>query len=140
MTTFATTRQIPADPAGVFAAISNPARLAKWWGPAGFTNTFETCDFTPGGAWRFTMHGPDGANYANESVFSEIEPHQRVVIDHLSQPRFTLVMELEPSADGTLVSWAQTFADPAVAAAVRHIVEPANEQNLTRLAEEVASA
>jgi uncharacterized protein YndB with AHSA1/START domain len=139
MTTFATQRHIPADPAAVFAAISDPPRLAKWWGPDGFTNTFETCDFTPGGAWRFTMHGPDGASYRNESVFAEIESGRRVVIDHVSPPRFTLLVELSASEGGTLVRWVQTFEDAAVAAAVRHIVEPANEQNLTRLAAEVAS-
>jgi uncharacterized protein YndB with AHSA1/START domain len=139
MTTFATQRHIPADPAEVFAAIADPRRLARWWGPEGFTNTFEVCDFTPGGAWRFTMHGPDGANYPNESVFAEIEPGRRVVIDHIAPPRFRLVVELSPAEGGTLVSWAQTFEDPAVAAAVRPIVEPANEQNLTRLAEEVAA-
>jgi hypothetical protein len=48
-------------------------------------------------------------------------------------------VELSPADGGTLVSWMQTFEDPAVAAAVRPIVEPANEQNLTRLAEEVAA-
>jgi hypothetical protein len=31
------------------------------------------------------------------------------------------------------------FDNPEVAAAVRHIVEPANEQNLARLAAEVAT-
>ncbi len=138
MTTFATQRHIPADPAAVFAAISDPNRLARWWGPAGFTNTFETCDFTPGGAWRFTMHGPNGADYANDSVFAEIEAEKRVVVDHISPPRFRLVVELERSEDGTLVSWTQTFEDPDVAAAVRHIVEPSNEQNLDRLTAEVA--
>ncbi|MDQ3282605.1 MAG: SRPBCC domain-containing protein [Acidobacteriota bacterium] len=139
MTTFETQRQIPATPAAVFAAISDAQRLAKWWGPDGFTNTFETCDFTPGGMWRFTMHGPDGANYANESVFAEIEPDKRVVVDHTSPPHFRLLIELTESEGGTLVHWVQTFEDAGVAAAVRHIVEPANEQNLTRLTHEVAS-
>jgi uncharacterized protein YndB with AHSA1/START domain len=139
MTTFETARHISADPHQVFAAFADPARLAKWWGPAGFTNTFDVCEFTPGGAWRFTMHGPKNANFKNESVFEEIEADRRVVIKHLSPPHYRLVVELTPADGGTLVSWVQTFADERVAATVRHIVEPANEENLTRLAEEVAA-
>jgi uncharacterized protein YndB with AHSA1/START domain len=49
MTTFTTTREIPASPAAVFAAFQDPARLARWWGPNGFTTTFETFEFRPGG-------------------------------------------------------------------------------------------
>ena len=86
------------------------------------------------------MHGPDGSDYANESVFAEIEPERRVVIDHVCQPFFRLTMELLPTAAGTQVVWTQVFADAAVAEAVRHIVEPANEQNLDRLAAEVAGS
>ena len=140
MNTFQTSREIPATPAAVFSAIADPQRLARWWGPDGFRNSFEVCDFRPGGAWKFIMHGPDGANYPNESVFFAIEPDYKVVIDHACQPFFQLTVELQPSAAGTQVHWTQVFADAAVAAAVAHIVEPANEQNLSRLAAEVAVA
>ena len=44
----------------------------QWWGPNGFTNTFHEFDLRPGGAWRFIMHGPDGTDYPNESVFVEV--------------------------------------------------------------------
>ena len=140
MNTFQTSREIPATPAAVFSAFADPQRLARWWGPDGFRNSFEVCDFRPGGAWKFIMHGPDGANYPNESVFFAIEPDYKVVIDHACQPFFQLTVELQPSAAGTRVHWTQVFADAAVAAAVAHIVEPANEQNLSRLAAEVAVA
>jgi uncharacterized protein YndB with AHSA1/START domain len=51
MTTFDTAREIPATVEQVFAAISDPERLAQWWGPAGFTNTFKVCEFKNGGRW-----------------------------------------------------------------------------------------
>ena len=51
MAPFNTSRDIPAPAAQVFAAMANPERLARWWGPAGFTNTFHVCEFTPGGRW-----------------------------------------------------------------------------------------
>ena len=136
--TFRTSREISADAATVFAAFTDSARLAAWWGPAGFSNTFEVCEFRPGGRWKYLMHGPAGKEYPNESVFREIEPGRKVVIHHVSQPRYLLTIGLEPTASGgTLVRWEQTFEDPRVASGVEHIVVPANEQNLDRLSAEV---
>lgn len=137
MTTFSTTRLLAAEPASVFAAIQAPERLARWWGPNGFTNQFEVFDFQPGGKWIFRMIGPDGTAYANESIFTDIEPNRRVVIRHVCEPHFQLTITLEPAGQGTLVKWDQVFVDEAVAQAVRHIVEPANEQNLDRLSTEL---
>lgn len=137
MTTFSTSREIPAPVAQVFAAISTPERLARWWGPAGFTNTFKLCEFKNGGRWSFVMHGPDGTDYANESVFAEIEAPHKVVVQHESEPRFRLSISLATSATGTLLSWSQAFENAEVAARVEHIVVPANEQNLDRLTAEV---
>jgi len=137
MTTFSTTREIPATPEQVFAAISTPERLARWWGPAGFSNTFKLCEFKPGGRWVFTLHGPNGANFPNESVFAEIDAPRKVVIQHDSGPKFRLTLDLSASATGTLVSWAQAFESADVAARIEHIVVPANEQNLDRLTAEV---
>jgi hypothetical protein len=48
MTTFKTSRKIPATVEQVFAAFQ-PKHLARWWGPAGFTNTFSICEFKNGG-------------------------------------------------------------------------------------------
>jgi uncharacterized protein YndB with AHSA1/START domain len=140
MTTFQTTREIAASQAEVFAAIASPGRLAKWWGPDGFTNTFDVCEFRPGGAWEFTMRGPDGTSYPNTSRFTEIEAPHKVVIDHLCAPFFRLTVTLLAVGDHTTrLSWVQVFEDAKVAAAVAHIVVPANEQNLARLAAEVAA-
>ena len=72
-----TERLFSANPRKVFAAFEQPDRLAQWWGPSGFTNTFEQFEFKPGGRWVFVMHGPNGANYPNESVFREIQPDTR---------------------------------------------------------------
>ena len=137
MTTFNHSRDIPATPAQVFAAISNPERLARWWGPNGFTNTFSDFDFKTGGKWSLVKHGPDGANYPNDNVFGEIIPNQKVVVEHPMQPVFRLTIELAPSSTGTLVTWAQTFQSDDVARQIEHIVVPANDENLQRLQAEV---
>jgi uncharacterized protein YndB with AHSA1/START domain len=35
----------------VYKAWSNPDLLKVWWGPKGFTNTFNFFDFREGGRW-----------------------------------------------------------------------------------------
>jgi uncharacterized protein YndB with AHSA1/START domain len=137
MTTFTHSLDIPVTPEQVFAAISTPERLARWWGPVGFTNTVSVCEFKTGGRWSLVMHGSDGVNYPNENVFGEIEPLQKVVIEHPMEPVFRLTIELTPSAKGTMVSWAQAFESADVARQVEHIVVPANDENLQRLKAEV---
>ena len=131
--TIRTQRSLPYSPNEIFAAFSDPNRLKKWWGPNGFTNTFEFFDFKAGGSWVFVMHAPDGVNYSNECVFKELETGKRIVIEHISQPHFTLTVSLLPGQDCTLVQWVQEFDDPKIAASIRHICEPGNEQNLDRL-------
>jgi uncharacterized protein YndB with AHSA1/START domain len=137
LTTFSHSLDIPTTPEQVFAAISTPERLARWWGPAGFTNTFSICEFKTGGRWSLVMHGPDGANYPNDNVFGEIVPLQKVVVEHPMQPVFRLTIELATSKTGTLVSWAQAFESADVARQIEHIVVPANDENLQRLMVEV---
>jgi uncharacterized protein YndB with AHSA1/START domain len=137
MITFKTSRDIPALPSHVFAAFTDPERLAKWWGPSGFSNTFIQFQFKTKGKWSFIMHGPDGKKYPNESEFTEIVPDKKVVIRHHSQPTFTLTIIITASSTGSLVQWIQEIDNDDIAKNIAHIVEPANEQNLDRLAAEV---
>jgi uncharacterized protein YndB with AHSA1/START domain len=138
MKAFKTSRDIAVLPEGIFAAFSNPERLAKWWGPSGFSNTINQFQFKPGGKWSFIMHGPDGKNYPNESEFIDIVPNEKVVIRHHSQPNFTLTITITSSAKGSIIHWIQEFDNDEVAKNIAHIVEPGNEQNLDRLTAEVS--
>jgi len=63
----------------VFEAMADPKRVAQWWGPRGFTTTIHEMDLRPGGAWRQTMHGPDGTDYPSKSVFLEVVKPERIV-------------------------------------------------------------
>lgn len=130
---FRTGRVIPFPPGQVWQAFATPELLARWWGPNGFTNTFEVCEFRPGGRWKFVMHGPNGANFRNESTFLELVADSRLGLQHLSKPRYVLTVTLAAHERGTAITWTQEFEDGGVAARIRHIVEPANEQNLDRL-------
>ena len=130
-------RFIPASPAVVFAAMSDPLRIAKWWGPIGFTNTIHKYEFNPGGSWLMTMHGPDGKDYPNESRFTRIVPDQLFEIEHLNGHHFLLTLELRPQEAGTKVMWRQTFDNVEHYRRLADFVATANEQNLDRLAAEV---
>jgi uncharacterized protein YndB with AHSA1/START domain len=66
----------------VFKAWIDPKHVAQWWGPRGFTNTIHEMNVTPGGVWRFVMHGPDGIDYKNKIVFIEVVKPERLVYSH----------------------------------------------------------
>ena len=54
--------------------------------------------------------------------------------------RASISVALAAQEGGTAVIWVQVFEDSALAGRIRHIVEPANEQNLDRLAAVLAEA
>jgi uncharacterized protein YndB with AHSA1/START domain len=135
---FVHSKLIDAPRERLFRAFAQPEHLAQWWGPDGFSNTFETFDLRVDGHWRFVMHGPDGTDYPNEMVFRELVVPERVVLEHLgSVHHFFLTITFTEQAGKTLVGWRQVFDTAAHKEAIAQWVEPANEQNLSRLAFEV---
>ncbi len=138
--TFRTSRTLPFPTGAVYSAFASPDLLAAWWGPEGFTNTFEVFEFQVGGHWVFIMHGPDGAHYAIRNRFDAIDPGNKIVIRHDCAPHFTLTARLTEVPGGTRVVWEQVFDELDTARAVAHVVVPANEQNLDRLTRVLAAA
>jgi uncharacterized protein YndB with AHSA1/START domain len=133
------TRTFDAPRERVFVAFSDPRRLARWWGPNGFTNTVHEFDLRPGGAWRFTMHGPDGASYANESVFVDVVKPERIVFRHVSTDHpYEMVISLEEQGGATTVTWRMRHATASDRARFEPFVLEGNEQNFDRLAAELA--
>lgn len=66
----------------VWDAWNDPEQAAKWWGPRGFTITNHGKDLRPGGYWSYTMHGPDGTDYVNKTIYYEVEECKKLVYDH----------------------------------------------------------
>lgn len=56
--------------------------ISKWWGPRGFSLTTHSKDLRSGGHWYYTMHGPDGVDYPNRTVYHEVEIGKKMVYDH----------------------------------------------------------
>jgi uncharacterized protein YndB with AHSA1/START domain len=128
-----TQRSIDAPISDVFRAFSDPGKLSRWWGPEGFTNSFSEFELREGGYWRFTMHGPDGADYPNESRFIEVVPNNRVVIEHLLGHHFILTISFIADGGSTIVNWRQVFDSIEHYQGISNFVSQANEQNLDRL-------
>jgi uncharacterized protein YndB with AHSA1/START domain len=122
----------------VFGAFADPERLARWWGPAGFSSSFQQFEFRPGRRWLLSMHGPDGAIYMNESVFAGIAEPSRIVIERLREcHHFVLETTLEAHGDQTRVGWRKIFDTVEHRDQVAEFVMVANERVLDRLAAEV---
>ena len=122
----------------VFRAWTDPQHLARWWGPKGFTNTFQEFDPRPGGRWQFVMHGPNGADYPNQSVFVEIVTPERIVFDHLSGPAFQVTATFAEEADKTRLTFRMRFDTAAECDKVKGFAVGANEENFDRLEAELA--
>jgi len=119
-----------------YAAFADPERLARWWGPKGFTNTMQLFELRPGGRWEILMHAPNGENYPNASIFVEIIPGRRVVYDHNGHV-FRAMLDFVPEGTGSRVTLTMRFPTAAERDAVAQICIPANEENLDRLEAEL---
>jgi uncharacterized protein YndB with AHSA1/START domain len=133
-----TTRVFDAPRALVFEAWTDPEQLKQWWGPRGFSNTFHVFEMKPGGLWQYTMHGPAGKDFNNESRFVEIVAPERIVLDHITAPRFRLTVLFEELGDRTKITFRQLFETSSVYAQIKKFAVPGNEENLDRLASFVA--
>jgi uncharacterized protein YndB with AHSA1/START domain len=88
---------------------TTPDHIKNWWGPNGFTNTITKMELHPGGQWNLVMHGPDGTDYDNESIFTEVEKHKKIAYDHLSGHEFTATITFEAKGNQTYIHWQMLF-------------------------------
>jgi uncharacterized protein YndB with AHSA1/START domain len=65
---------MPAPPQRVFRALTEPAELARWWGPDGFSTPEIELDLRVGGRYRFAMQPPDGEPFYLQGEFVELDP------------------------------------------------------------------
>ena len=93
----------------VWEVWTNPDHIKNWWGPNGFTNTIHLMDIKKGGEWNLTMHGPDGTDFKNKSIFKEIVPLKKIVYEHITGPKFLASVEFESQGDKTFIKWNMLF-------------------------------
>ena len=93
----------------VWEVWTKPEHISQWWGPNGFTNTISKMDIETGGEWDLVMHGPDGTDYKNSSVFREVVLHKTIVYEHLSAPKFVSTIGFEARGHQTFLTWHMLF-------------------------------
>ena len=102
-------RRLNAPPAKVYAAWTEPAKIARWFGPQGAEVLRAEADVRVGGRYRVIFRVPDG----------EVVPKQKLVFTWawISTPeRESLVtVALKRDGDGTLLTLTheQFFDEPA---------------------------
>lgn len=124
----------------VFRAWSEPEHLKNWWGPAGFTNTFNEFDFRLGGKWSFIMHGPEKGNYPNECEFIKIEKPSLIAWKRYSKPHFQVVVTFDEVSDAkTKLVFKMLFSTADECGKLKPFVVDKNEENFDKLEVELAS-
>lgn len=79
------TREFDAPRNLVFKALTEPDRLACWWGPRGTSATSVAMDLRPGGSYHYGMGRPGGEVMWGLWIFREIvEPERLVFVNTLS--------------------------------------------------------
>lgn len=139
------TRVYDAPVKAVWDAWTNPEQVAQWWGPRGFTLTTHSKDLRPGGQWAYTMHGPDGTDYPNKTVYHEVEECSKLVYDHGGNddrpPLFRVTVLFSETAGKTRMVMTMALATAEEAARTREFIKKANGNSTwDRLAEHLAKA
>lgn len=137
------TRLYDAPVSAVWDAWTDPAQVAQWWGPRGFTLTTHSKDLRVGGTWVYTMHGPDGTDYPNLTVYHEVEPHRRLVYDHGASegrpPLFRVTVTFTEVRGKTRMDMTMTLPSPEAAAETAAFIKKAGgNATWDRLAEHLA--
>jgi uncharacterized protein YndB with AHSA1/START domain len=142
------TRVFDAPRALVFKMWIDPAHMAQWWGPKGFTNPRCELDARVGGAIRIDMRAPDGRVFPMTGMFREFVAPERLVFvaypeDHsgnrLAESLTTVTFE-EQDGKTKLTMHARAVGLAPIAVQMLAGMEAGWNGSLDRLAELVARA
>lgn len=113
----------------VWEAWTDPVQVAQWWGPRGFTITTHGKDLKPGGYWKYTMHGPDGTDYPNTTLYHEVEEHTKLVYDHGGNedqpPLFRVTVTFDEENGKTTMDMRMALPTPEAAEETRKFIKKA---------------
>jgi uncharacterized protein YndB with AHSA1/START domain len=140
------TRVVDAPRELVWNAWVDPQQVVKWWGPRGFSATIHEMNVKPGGIWNLTLHGPNGVDYPDQSVFVEVVKHEKIVFEHSGSKEggktdstFRSTWVFEDLGGKTRITLTNAFP---TAEALQHVIKnygavEGGQQTLGRLAEQV---
>lgn len=101
-------RRLNAPPAKVYAAWTEPEKIARWFGPHEIGSVQAAMDVRVGGRFNFIMNAADGQTHNVSGTYREVVPNQKLVFDWawISTPeRVSLVtITLKPDGEGTILT------------------------------------
>jgi uncharacterized protein YndB with AHSA1/START domain len=103
-------RRLNAPPAKVYAAWTDPEKIARWFGPSQVVAGSVRADIDAriGGRYRISFKMQDGEHHEVAGVYREMVPNQRLTFSwawHSTPERESQVtVLLKPDGDGTLVT------------------------------------
>ena len=126
---------VKAPRALVWKAHTEPALLAQWWGPQGFSITTHSIDLRTGGTWKLTMHAPDGTDYPNMMWYKEVKEPVLMDYDHgdFEAPHFHVRTELIEEGGGTSIVTVMSFKDKASRDQTAEFALPGHTSTMERL-------
>jgi uncharacterized protein YndB with AHSA1/START domain len=135
-------RVLHAPRSSLFDVLVQPAQLARWWGPKGFSAPSIELDLRVGGEYRIEMQPPDGDRFFLRGEFRRVEPPARLAYtfaweDPDPDDRETLVeLSLQDLGDATELILDQ---GPFATEARRALHEQGWTEGLNRLHELITS-
>jgi len=96
-------RVFNASPQRVFAAFTETAQLAQWYGPEGMTAEIFENDVTPGGRYALVMRSAEG-EYHLSGAYEEIDPPNKLVMTwkwKTGEITSRVTIELNPEGEKT---------------------------------------
>lgn len=111
-------RRIKASPAKIYAALTSPEQLARWWRPDAGPVLKAEVDVRVGGRFRIVFRTQDGAEHSSRGEYREVVPNQRLVFTWESESHREQVsivtIALRSIAEGTELTLTHAgFADTA---------------------------
>jgi uncharacterized protein YndB with AHSA1/START domain len=112
-------RRLNAPPAKVYGAWTDPAQIARWFGPAQAETLRAETDVRVDGRYRIVMRTPDGEEHDVSGVYREVVPNEKLVFTwawRTTPERESLVtITLKGDGTGTMLTLTheQFFDEPA---------------------------
>jgi uncharacterized protein YndB with AHSA1/START domain len=127
----------------VFAALTKPELIRRWFGPHGFSVPVCEVDLRVGGKWRYILEGPDGRKMGMSGSYREIAPPDRLVHmesfdDYPGESQVTTIL-VEQAGQTTLTATVLCESKEIRDAVIKSGMEHGAAETYDRLAELLAT-
>lgn len=98
-------RTLKAPPAKVWAAITRPEQMLRWWGPDAGPTLSVDVDVRPGGRFSVVFRTLDGNEYNPTGIYREVVPEAKLAftwdLPGAAEPESLVTFLLRPAGAGT---------------------------------------